>query len=762
MSHATVLAPALAALQMTTMSLRSDRTKAKQFEALELYETAASGERDVMARSILPGREPPSASLSTASDPPPVMPSASFSELLPTDSEALKYPNKTLVSVAATGVIGSLTTGERTEQRSEDARYCARHFAGHVVRSSLDIVLARLGTSALVDKLAELKKVACKQIDTTLKDAVLVNFSKESIPSLRLVDHTIDNRYWLSRLADAALRPADDGSLLVLDYYPTPTEKLPKEKQHGYNKRRKYDASLRPSAAHGSTIFNIFVNVEFTNTNAPKVAFNPLIGATDHVAKYQQAITNADDLLTFQSTRLFVPTLSFHGKGKDTKLFVSILSCDRFEFAVVDHCFDSNFPVVSALLHLFRIASLYQLGYNPLFIYNFTSPPPGFSVGDAVPAYVVLPATQGAVKVRLSGKHLSQLRSAPFQSSTVVLEGELDEQFPDGKGSTYIVVKMSFIAEGRLWREKIIVDALHTADVQPAPAYAPKILAAFAAHDTPPPGPSNDSEILRNKRPARALEDLPAMVPHHLEIMAFDSPPDACKLKDVSSAAEFLAAAEDLFRAILDAFRRCVLHRDISVNNILVADNQLIMVDWEIGRRFQELSSAAGRGTVTGTLDTMSMASLANRDLLPHDDIESAVYVLLKVLTQTFVPPVDQEREWATTLDAYCWDDPDVQPQRLLTMRLSMWMGRNFMDSTVGKTVRIFRSGGHTTRAQLIHSLLSLPLPDQRELIDSSDYDAILSSLQGLVEQAVAAVHSVDASSLIWGSAKVVDAGQEI
>jgi hypothetical protein len=255
------------------------------------------------------------------------------------------------------------------------------------------------------------------------------------------------------------------------------------------------------------------------------------------------------------------------------------------------------------------------------------------------------------------------------------------------------------------------------------------------------------------------------MVPRHLEIMAFDSPPDGRNLKDVPSAAEFLAAAEDLFRAILDAFRRRVLHRDISVNNVLAAHNQLLMVDWEIGRRFREPLSAAGRGTITGTLDTMSTASLANRDPLPHDDIESAVYVLLKVLTQTFVPLVDQEREWAATLDAYCWDDPDWQPQRLVDIRLSMWlsmgMGRNMMYSTVGKTVRIFRSGGHATRAQLVLSLLSLPLPDQRELIDSSDYDAILSSLQDLVEQAVAAVRSVDASSLIWNSAEVADAGQE-
>ncbi|KAJ7216934.1 hypothetical protein C8J57DRAFT_1537846 [Mycena rebaudengoi] len=77
-----------------------------QTEALKLYEMAASGERDAMARSILPGREPPSASLSTASDPPPVVPSASFCQLLPTDSEAIKGPNKTLVSVAATGSVG--------------------------------------------------------------------------------------------------------------------------------------------------------------------------------------------------------------------------------------------------------------------------------------------------------------------------------------------------------------------------------------------------------------------------------------------------------------------------------------------------------------------------------------------------------------------------------------------------------------------------------------------------------------------------------
>ncbi|KAJ7134282.1 hypothetical protein C8R44DRAFT_421305 [Mycena epipterygia] len=329
----------------------------------------------------------------------------------------------------------------------------------------------------------------------------------------------------------------------------------------------------------------------------------------------------------------------------------------------------------------------------------------------------------------------------PFQRSTVVLEGELDEQSSDNNGPIPV-----FIAEAQLLREKIIVDALHAADLQPGPAYAPKLL-------SPPLGLPNPSEILRaGKRPASALEDLPTMVPRHLVIMVFASPREARKLKDVPLAAEFLAAAEQLFQAILDAFRRRILHRDISVNNILVADNQLLMVDWEIGRRFQEPSSAVGPGTVTGTLDTMSVASLANNDPLPHDDIESAVYVLLKVLTQTFVPPVDQQHKWAATLRNYFWDNPNVTPRTLLNLRMNLWTSCNRAESTIGTTLRIFCSTGHAARAQLVLSLLSL-LPTERHEVDSSDYDAVLLSLQDLVEQAVAAVRSVDASSLLGSSA---------
>ncbi|KAJ7778693.1 hypothetical protein DFH07DRAFT_1056104 [Mycena maculata] len=694
--------------------------------ALKLYEEAASKERETMRMSILPGREPPSTDLST---PQHVVPAASDSRLLPTDPEAIEYPNKTLVTPSATN------TAQRKEQREGDARFCAKHFQGHVVLSPLHVVLARLGTQVLVEKLQQLKGVARSGLNERLKAAVLKNLSEESISSSKPADRMIDKRYWLSRLADAA---ADDNSPLGLDYFPIPAAELPQ--QHGYNKKRKYDASLRPCAAEVSTIFNIFVNVEFTKTDPPTGTSNPLVGASAGVAKCQQAIANADDLLTFQSTRLFVPTLSFHGKGKNTKLFVSILNQERLEFAVVDECFESDsFLTVSALLHLFRTASMYQLGYNPLFTYNLTSPPSDFSVGDAVPASIILPGLRGLV--HLNGKRLSQLRSTPFQRSTVVLEGELHA---DDKEPIPVVVKVAFIAEDRVWRERILVDALYAGD-EDAPAYAPELVAAFAAHGSPP----LNCEILhtRRKRPASDVMALPAMVRRHLEVMIFASPREARKLMDIS-ATDLLAVAKQLFLSILDAFRRHgVIHRDISVNNILFADNKLLMIDWELGRRFVE--PFTGQGTVTGTLDTMSVANLMMVDPLPHDEIESAIYVLVKVLTQTFKPREDLRGEWRDILTQYHWDNPDVKPGTLQQLRILLWSKTSFYSgTTIGATLNIFRLSGHLASAQLLQALFSLPLPIERHEVDRSNHATVLSSFTVLVDKAVAALASVDASSL--------------
>ncbi|KAJ6511313.1 hypothetical protein C8R47DRAFT_730197 [Mycena vitilis] len=453
----------------------------RRFSALKEYESKTSKERERMRLLLLPARDHPAST--------PLQPAQPPSTVLRTDPLVFEYPNKTLISVPATGVWGGLKTEVRQEKRQADAKYCAKHFAGHVVSSPLDVVLARLSPE-LVDKLAALKETARSGLDLTLKKAVLDNLCKESIPSSKPGDRMIQDRYWLSRLADAAGDPGADSSKLVADYFPTPAEALPEQADHGYQKIRKYDAALRPLVAEKSTVSNVFINVEFTRMDPPNFARNPLIGASDFVGKYQQAITNADNLLTFQPTRRFVPTLSFHGKDEATSLFVSVLNQERLEFAVLKNCFDTTtFPTVSALLHLFRVVSLYELGYNPLFVYTLSSPPAPFLVGDVTPTSVVVPGAP-TLEVHLTGIRLSPLRTTPFERSTVVLQGEI-ERTSDSEEPIPVVVKLSFIDEARLWREKIIVEALY-ADPGPGPAYAPELLAAFAGHGLPPLNEEDD------------------------------------------------------------------------------------------------------------------------------------------------------------------------------------------------------------------------------------------------------------------------------
>ncbi|KAJ7654138.1 hypothetical protein DFH06DRAFT_522083 [Mycena polygramma] len=241
------------------------------------------------------------------------------------------------------------------------------------------------------------------------------------------------------------------------------------------------------------------------------------------------------------------------------------------------------------------------------------------------------------------------------------------------------------------------------------------------------------------------------MIPRHFEVMVFP-PREAHQLKSIASlaAADLLVAAEQLFGAILDAFRHRILHRDISVNNVLIADGQLLLVDWDIGRKFDAQAPAAGNGTCTvagtSTLDTMSVARLKNWDLLPHDAVESAVYVLLKVLTQNFVPPPELQREWTRIRRGFLWDDPAADPSMLANFRATLWSQVKIKGTTVRETVELFRASGHETHAQLVVALLDLPLPEQRD--GPLDYDAVLLSIEDLVRKAIAASRSVDASSL--------------
>ncbi|KAJ7359324.1 hypothetical protein DFH08DRAFT_931882 [Mycena albidolilacea] len=618
--------------------------------ALKLYEKAASAERDARM-SLLQGREPPSVGSNTQ---PVVLPSASNSLLLPTDPEAIGYPDKTLESVSATG-------GFVTETCNELRWKC------------------------------KLLPWACSALTTRRRTGQngLIGAGRQSHGAPASGAHQPRPEF-------------QEGCTGESYQIPTPAESLPAQKQHGYNRVRMYGAVLRPSAAAQSNILNILVNVEFTKTEAPTVASNPLIGASANVAKYRQAITNAVGLLTFQPTRLFVPTLSFHGKEEKTTLFISIPSQERLEFAIVPNCFNSKgFP-------------LSRPSYTFSELRHYTSSATTLSLSTTS-----LPTCwRCCTRFRHSSRH----------SGTIVLEGALDEQSPHNT-STPVVVTSCFISDRRQWRESIVVNALYTADPEHPPAYAPKLLGAFAALGPPSVGSSSESSanLPMRKRKASVLDVL-ALVPRHLEVMLFASPRHSRKLKDLS-VAEFLTAVEQLFEAILDAFPSRPPFSSRSTGSS--ADTL---------RSCRQLSCG---GTVTGTLVAMSVASLRNDNPLPHNDMESAVYVL-NALTQTFVPPVDQQRKWVAAL------------QRCLRT-----FGRAY-----GPAVTVHRQFlplcGFSSRSDMrlvpssSSSLLSLPLPAKRQAgdsppskcsgINSADDDVILLSLEDFVKTAVDAVRSVDAS----------------
>ncbi|KAK4048749.1 hypothetical protein OIV83_004515 [Microbotryomycetes sp. JL201] len=126
-----------------------------------------------------------------------------------------------------------------------------------------------------------------------------------------------------------------------------------------------------------------------------------------------------------------------------------------------------------------------------------------------------------------------------------------------------------------------------------------------------------------------------------------------------------------------------VLHRDISTGNVLHFEGHLVLSDYDCAWTVTLKSSSDQRRQRTGTLDTMAADVLRScvptlrrldfRHELRHD-IESAVYVLLKVLWFHLRPQMSKPELdfWSTVLH---FDDPNVNAQEMCTARESLWGG---------------------------------------------------------------------------------------
>ncbi|KAI5475120.1 Pkinase-fungal domain-containing protein [Pseudohyphozyma bogoriensis] len=680
-----------------------------RLEALE--ESTRAGREAVLQRlNYVPGRPYPDA---------PQLGSDASSRRLPPPPRLLATDDERVAStitdrVTETGVSGSVAPKETAGERNEDREFCIKHGHGRVTFNEVEGLLERMGGQEMVDRYIRLVEVARSNLmqaeHADKVSGIFECYTHESDVGWVESNVKVNGKYWLCALAEfAADRPSSE---YPIDYFPTGGHPLPTTSD--YKKQRKYDAALRPSAATRNTIFNSLANVEFTTTSPPNLEKNPLLAGKKAGEKVRQGFCNAVDMGTHQPTRVFVPSLSFHGPSTTaqhqptTTLIISLLDSDQWEFATITECFKlDNLPSTAALVHLLRLASPYELGLNPFLEYSFARPPSGdFSFGDILPSALCLPdqeaKEQDQGKIKLNPKPISPLRTSPFSRSTVVYA---EEDSDDVGRKRRKVVKIARISNERPWRERVVVVEVTRGE---APSWCPTLVNSYAeptrAHNPTPP---LEAFTTGKKRQRPVLNKITR---RHIEIYVFDSPANAVRLGEVANVGEFKSVAVELFGATLAAYEKGVAHRDPAYGNILSSGGKLVWVDWELGKLLDD-DTPPSSSFITGTLDTMAVASLLRvSPIQPHDELEGAVYVLFKALTRFFEPTPETDEQWRDLVEKLRWDDITIHPSELATKRSVMWQKKN-ISSPVLPVLSFLRDHGHKPISNVFENLFDLDLP---------------------------------------------------
>ncbi|KAG2113787.1 uncharacterized protein F5147DRAFT_571039 [Suillus discolor] len=99
------------------------------------------------------------------------------------------------------------------------------------------------------------------------------------------------------------------------------------------------------------------------------------------------------------------------------------------------------------------------------------------------------------------------------------------------------------------------------------------------------------------------------------------------------SSRQVVEVVRDALIAHQDAYEDCdILHRDLSVGNIMVHENEGILIDWDLAKSTQD--SGPRQIPRTGTWQFMSARLVADMNT-PHDfqdDMESTLYVILWIM----------------------------------------------------------------------------------------------------------------------------------
>ncbi|KAM0755840.1 hypothetical protein T439DRAFT_351582 [Meredithblackwellia eburnea MCA 4105] len=504
----------------------------------------------------------------------------------------------------------------------------------------------------------------------------------------------VDDIYWLEAFANLAAHPHGQYNQLEWAY----SDQID----------CKPNASLRLKGASCNSWSNPAILVEFTLTSSPKFTDNYL--AKSEFKKLRPSILNTCDLLRAgQQTRSFAVGLSFFGKGgSGSSLVAFLVDRENIRLHVVPSWGQERVPEVAALLSILREASVYELGFSPLFEYRIRRD--GREVGNIVP-YAVKPPNlnnlrqpnSGAIDItkplKLVGEPLSSVVESPFSRSTFVsrVEANGGESRVDANGSrSQLVLKLQWVQDSRKGREVSVLEHLWGLNgVIPSSQdnlhldtsiwYAPKIVHSFLATRSPsqaggkqiqlspstsqskPPAhisPKNSPSFqLPPPQQVSEQSETGTMEPtfdwgrqRHLEMILMETPP-LLKLS-IAEPQLLRETFRTAPRALRDAANRGVVHGDLSTNNLMVNEDSgcAFLIDWECGRVLSNTSPHVEGSFRSGTRDTMAVELLFGSPHTLAHDVEAFLLCIIKTITQRLKPLDSKKETWQKELSDLCWD----------------------------------------------------------------------------------------------------------
>ncbi|KAG2363798.1 hypothetical protein BDR07DRAFT_1281251, partial [Suillus spraguei] len=153
------------------------------------------------------------------------------------------------------------------------------------------------------------------------------------------------------------------------------------------------------------------------------------------------------------------------------------------------------------------------------------------------------------------------------------------------------------------------------------------VATCIAFHDVIHPVPQQNTQTVKFRNAKWACPNQ-AVTPHTLHRLVLDIVGE--KLTDFESSRQLVQSVRDALVAHHDAFENAkILHRDLSVGNIVIYRGKGFLIDWDLAKLL--IIQGPRQTTRTGTWQFMSAHLVKNIDAVHgvEDDLESSLYVVL-------------------------------------------------------------------------------------------------------------------------------------